>query len=76
MPCLRSPGAMLENIYRKRYSKNLMDYTRIGVEMEATHSKYVLNYGNTLKEMSFITVRKFINQGPDRNETNKDLSGP
>ena len=49
-----------------------MDDTRIGVEMEATHSKYVLNYGNTLKEMSFITVRKFINQGPDRNETNKD----
>ena len=23
-------------------------------QMEATHSKYVLNYGNTLKEMNFI----------------------
>jgi hypothetical protein len=40
------------------------------------HSKYVLNYDNTLKARSFITIRKFINQGPDRNETNKDLSGP
>ena len=53
-----------------------MDGNELAMEMEATHSKYVLNYGNTLKEMSFITVGKFINQGPDRNETNKDLSGP
>jgi hypothetical protein len=53
-----------------------MDGNEFGMEMEATHSKYVLNYGNTLKARSFITIRKFINQGPDRNETNKDLSGP
>ena len=53
-----------------------MDGNELGMEMEATHSKYVLNYGNTLKARSFITIRKFINQGPDRNETNKDLSGP
>ena len=63
MPCLRSPGAMLENIYRKRYSKNLMDDTRIGVEMEATHSKYVLNYGNTLKEMSSSLLENLLIKG-------------
>ena len=51
-----------------------MDGNELAMEMEATYSKYVLNYGNMLKEMSFITVRKFINQGPDRNKTNKDLS--
>ena len=51
-----------------------MDGNDLG--MEATHSKYVLNYGNTLKARSFITIRKFINQGPDRNETNKDPSEP
>jgi hypothetical protein len=63
VPCLHSPGAMLENIYRKRYSKNFMDGNELAMEMEATHSKYLLNYGNTLKEMNFIIVRKFINQG-------------
>jgi hypothetical protein len=53
-----------------------MDGNELGMEMEVTHSKYVLSYGSTLKPRCFITIRKFINQGPDRNETNKDLSGP
>jgi hypothetical protein len=31
VPCLHSPGAMLENIYRKRYS-NFMDGNELGME--------------------------------------------